>query len=160
MNCLGLIKNVSSGSIFIDGKDCTNITEKEKILFWKNTTAFIFQDYGIIEEESVAYNIIFSNNKSDKTMAKKYLKKVGLVEKTDSLASTLSGGEKQRLGIARALYKNAKIILADEPTASLDEKNRDIIITLLKQCVEEEVLVILATHDENLAKSCNRVISM
>lgn len=160
LNCLGLIKDISSGKIYINKKDCTNLTEKDRISFWKNTATFIFQDYGIIDEESVIYNITFSNKKSTRNKAKEYLKKVGLEEKSNSIASTLSGGEKQRLGIARALYKKAKIIFADEPTASLDEKNRNIIVNLLTECVNNGILVVVATHDDKLSQSCDKIIAM
>lgn len=160
LNCMGLIKDVSSGKIYINNKDCTCLQEKDKILFWENTATFIFQDYGIIDEESVLYNITFSNKKSNQNKAKAYLEKVGLKEKANNIASTLSGGEKQRLGIARALYKKAKIIFADEPTASLDEKNRNIIINLLRECVNNGILVVVATHDDRLSQSCDKIISM
>ena len=160
LNCMGLIKDVSSGKIYINNKDCTCLQEKDKISFWENTATFIFQDYGIIDEESVLYNITFSNKKSNQNKAKAYLEKVGLKEKANNIASTLSGGEKQRLGIARALYKKAKIIFADEPTASLDEKNRNIIINLLRECVNNGILVVVATHDDRLSQSCDKIISM
>lgn len=160
LNCMGLIKDVSSGKIYINNKDCTCLQEKDKISFWENTATFIFQDYGIIGEESVLYNITFSNKKSNQNKAKAYLEKVGLKEKANNIASTLSGGEKQRLGIARALYKKAKIIFADEPTASLDEKNRNIIINLLRECVNNGILVVVATHDDRLSQSCDKIISM
>ena len=160
LNCLGLIKDISSGKIYINKKDCNNLTEKDRISFWENTATFIFQDYGIIDEESVIYNITFSNKKSTRNKAKEYLKKVGLEEKSNSIASTLSGGEKQRLGIARALYKKAKIIFADEPTASLDEKNRNIIVNLLTECVNNGILVVVATHDDKLSQSCDKIIAM
>ena len=160
LNCMGLIKDVSSGKIYINNKDCTCLQEKDKISFWENTATFIFQDYGIIDEESVLYNITFSNKKTNQNKAKAYLEKVGLKEKANNIASTLSGGEKQRLGIARALYKKAKIIFADEPTASLDEKNRNIIINLLRECVNNGILVVVATHDDRLSQSCDKIISM
>lgn len=160
LNCMGLIKDVSSGKIYINNKDCTCLQEKDKISFWENTATFIFQDYGIIDEESVLYNITFSNKKSNQNKANAYLEKVGLKEKANNIASTLSGGEKQRLGIARALYKKAKIIFADEPTASLDEKNRNIIINLLRECVNNGILVVVATHDDRLSQSCDKIISM
>lgn len=70
----------------------------------------------------------------------------------------LSGGEKQRLGIARAIYKNASVIFADEPTASLDEANRNLVISLLRDCAKRSVAVILATHDERLVKECEEVV--
>lgn len=70
----------------------------------------------------------------------------------------LSGGEKQRLGIARAIYKNASVIFADEPTASLDEANRNLVISLLRDCAKRGVAIILATHDERLVKECEEVV--
>ena len=151
LNCLGLIKDVSDGRLLINGKDCTSLSEKKKIDFWAKEAAFIYQDYGIIEEESVAYNVNFSKKKKDKEKVRAYLAKVDLADKIDEQASTLSGGEKQRLGIARALYKNANIIFADEPTASLDEENRNKVIALLERCRDEGKMVIVATHDEALA---------
>ena len=72
----------------------------------------------------------------------------------------LSGGEKQRIGIARALFKRAQIIYADEPTASLDASNRKSVVELLRQCAKQGAIVILATHDERLAAECDKVIDM
>lgn len=160
LNCLGLIQKISNGAILINGKDCSNLTEKERIDFWQKQAAFIYQDYGIIEDENVRYNITFSNKQKNDKEISEILKQVGLINKIDTQASVLSGGEKQRLGIARALYKKAKFIFADEPTASLDAKNREIIIDLLKSCVNEGAIVILATHDERLSMICNSVINM
>lgn len=160
LNCLGLIKDVSDGRLLINGKDCTSLSEKKKIDFWAKEAAFIYQDYGIIEEESVAYNVNFSKKKKDKEKVRAYLAKVDLADKIDEQASTLSGGEKQRLGIARALYKNANIIFADEPTASLDEENRNKVIALLERCRDEGKMVIVATHDEALARFCTKRIPM
>lgn len=158
LNCLGSIQDLSSGNLFIDGKDCTNGNEKDKTNFWRNAAALIYPNYGIIDEESVLYNSTFSNRKTDEKKAKKYLQKVGLVDKVKNPASTLSDGEKQRLGIARALYKKVSILFADEPTASLDENNIETIIHLLKQFVREGDSVILATHNEQLAQICDDII--
>lgn len=160
LNCLGLIQNLSSGGLWINGKNCTKVNENDKMDFWRNTAAFIYQDYGIIDEESVIYNITFSNRKTDGEKAKKYLQEVGLADKIKNRASALSGGEKQRLGIARALYKKAGILFADEPTASLDEDNREAVIDLFKRFVVEGGLVVLATHDEGLSRICDQVIAM
>lgn len=160
LNCCGLIKELSSGNLFINGEDCTNLSEKEKLSFWKNSAAFIYQDYGIIDEENIIYNITFSNSRFDKNRLEECLQKVGLIDKIDSKALVLSGGEKQRLGIARALYKKASIIFADEPTASLDEDNKNIIFNLFQECVRMGALVLLATHDEKLSKVCDKIISM
>jgi len=75
LNCLGLIQDLNSDNLFIDGKDCTNGNEKDKTNFWRNTAAFIYSDYGIIDEESVLYNSTFSNRKADEKKAKNICKK-------------------------------------------------------------------------------------
>ena len=146
LNCLGLIQPIESGSILINGKDTSKWNDKDKTKFWHKYATFIYQDYGIIEDETVAYNIT--------------LDKVGLNGRDSELAIVLSGGEKQRIGIARAILKNASIIYADEPTASLDSENRQIVINLLKECASNGAIVILATHDDRLVSECNKVISL
>ena len=88
------------------------------------------------------------------------LKKVKLADRYDELAIVLSGGEKQRIGIARAIFKNATVIYADEPTASLDMSNRELVIELLRQCAKQGAIVVLATHDERLANECHKIIDM
>ena len=85
---------------------------------------------------------------------------VGLYGRGSDSASVLSGGEKQRIGIARAIYKNSEIIFADEPTASLDSKNREQVVHLLKNRREEGVMIIIATHDERLVSECDENIDI
>ena len=110
----------------------------------------------IIDDESVAYNITLSRMKSDKKRVQGVLSEVSLEERENDCAVVLSGGEKQRLGLARALYKNASIIYADEPTASLDSENREKVISLLHRCTNNGAVVILATHDLKLAEGIPR----
>ena len=88
------------------------------------------------------------------------LEKVGLYDRDNELAVVLSGGEKQRVGIARAIFKNAAVIYADEPTASLDINNRKLVIELLRQCAKPGAIVVLATHDERLVNECDRIVNM
>lgn len=118
LNCLGLIQPIESGTILIDQKNATKWNDKEKTNFWHKYATFIYQDYGIIEDESVAYNITLDKSKIHKSEVETILKKVGLSGRANEQAVVLSGGEKQRIGIARAILKNASIIYADEPTAS------------------------------------------
>lgn len=161
LNCLGFIQTIGSGNIIVDGKNATKWNDKEKTKFWHSHAAFIYQDYGIIEDETVSYNVTLNKRKSRGNDVKEILKKVGLEGRgQEGIASVLSGGEKQRLGIARAIFKNASIIFADEPTASLDAKNRQLVIDLLRQCTKQGATVILATHDERLVKECDKVIDM
>lgn len=160
LNCLGLIQPISNGMILIDGNNARRWKDKEKLKFWNKYAAFIYQDYGIIEEESVTYNITLNKFKRCDNDLKAVLEKVGLEGREKDKAIILSGGEKQRVGIARAILKRAIIIYADEPTASLDASNREVVISLLKECSKQGAIVILATHDDRLVKICDKVITL
>ena len=160
LNCLGLIQNVKKGSILIDGNDTTSWNENDKTKFWHKSASFIYQDYGIIDNESVYYNIMLNKQKQKYKKVDEVLNLVGLDGRGSDFASVLSGGEKQRLGIARAIYKNSEIIFADEPTASLDSKNREQVVNLLKSRKEAGVMIIIATHDERLISECDENINI
>lgn len=160
LNCLGLIQNIDDGKIIINGEDTTGWNEKRRVKFWSGYASFVYQDYGIIEDESVAYNLVLNKRKMQKDDVEEILRKVGLGNRGKEMASVLSGGEKQRLGIARAVYKNSKVLYADEPTASLDTLNRQNVINMLHQCAKRGILVIVATHDNELVKECDKVIEM
>lgn len=157
LNCLGLIRQVDYGKILINGEDTSSWSENKRIAFWKKYTSFIYQDYGIIDDETVAYNVSLSRTKSNQENIHAALNVVGLKGRENELAVVLSGGEKQRLGIARSIYKGASVIYADEPTASLDSENREKVVSLLKECARNGAIVFLATHDERLVQECNRI---
>lgn len=158
LNCLGLILPVDSGEILVDNTDTTRWHEAQRTAFWRKSASFIYQDYGIIDDESVSFNVSLRKIGSNQRQVNEVLKTVGLSGREKDRAMVLSGGEKQRLGIARAIYKNASVIFADEPTASLDEANRNLVISLLRDCAKRGVAIILATHDERLVKECEEVV--
>ncbi|MDE7416477.1 MAG: ATP-binding cassette domain-containing protein [Lachnospiraceae bacterium] len=160
LNSLGLIQPVSNGDILFDGKSAIKWGDKQKTRFWRKYAAFIYQDYGIIENESIAYNVALDKLQMRSNKVKTVLQEVGLAGRENERAAVLSGGEKQRVGIARAILKNAAIIYADEPTASLDVNNSDTVISLLRRCAMSGAIVILATHDEHLIKTCDKTIKM
>lgn len=160
LNCLGLIQSVNSGDILIENQNASKWKEKEKTSFWKDKAAFIYQDYGIIEDEDISYNVTLNKQQAKAKIVEEILHTVGLGGRGREMAAVLSGGEKQRLGVARAIYKKASIIYADEPTASLDQMNREVIINLLRKCSENGASVIIATHDERLVSVCDRSINL
>ncbi|MFJ7839699.1 ABC transporter ATP-binding protein [Lysinibacillus sphaericus] len=160
LNCIGLIQSVNSGDILIENQNASKWKEKEKTSFWKEKAAFIYQDYGIIEDENISYNVTLNKQQAKAKIVEEILHTVGLGGRGQEMAAVLSGGEKQRLGVARAIYKKASIIYADEPTASLDQKNREVIINLLRKCSENGASVIIATHDERLVSVCDRSINL
>lgn len=160
LNCLGLIHPIDSGEVLLDNINATNWGEAKRTAFWRDSASFIYQDYGIIDDETVSFNVSLKKLGSNQHRISEVLEAVGLSGREKDMAMVLSGGEKQRLGIARAMYKNASVIFADEPTASLDEANRQRIVSLLRDCANRGAAVILATHDERLVNECDTVISL
>ena len=163
LNCLGLIQKPTSGSIWMDGRDFSAHKRRDVLEFWKKYASFIYQDSGVIEEESIRYNVCLKRGISKGATARDVtaaLGMVGLDGRENEKAAILSGGEKQRLGVARAIYKRASVIFADEPTASLDEKNRMLVKRLLLERTERGCSVIIATHDLALAHACSQVLDL
>jgi len=130
LHCLGLLLPVDQGRILIDGDDVTRYGTAARRRFWRDHAAFVLQDYGIMDEESVAFNVTMQASvlgrrvTGNQERLAQVPEQTGLQGREGELASHLSGGEKQRLALARAIYKDAAILFADEPTASLDAANR------------------------------------
>lgn len=163
LNCLGLIQKVSSGSLLIDGRDYRDRRRGDTLAFWRDHAAFVYQDSGVIDEETLRYNVSLRRlvrRGGSFVRVEEALRRVGLGGRANERAAVLSGGEKQRLGVARAIYKRADAIFADEPTASLDERNRQLVRDLLLERAHEGCCVIIATHDQALARSCDRVLDL
>ncbi|MBV7412523.1 ABC transporter ATP-binding protein [Dermabacteraceae bacterium P13115] len=156
LNALGLVLPPSVGDVLVDGVSTKNWSDKQRFAFWKQHAAFIYQDYGVIEAETLSFNITLGGQLKSATYQRpeEVLEIVGLQSREKEHASVLSGGEKQRLGIARAMYKDSHVLFADEPTASLDPANRDMIIELLRLATARGMSVIVATHDDYLAQAC------
>lgn len=150
LGILGLLTLPTSGTVNVGHEKKWNARRRR--LFWRDEAAFIWQDYGIIGEETVAYNVTLRHHLSSeqKDRLEELLKTVGLGERSSQKAAVLSGGEQQRVGIARALWKKAHYIFADEPTASLDAVNRKSVYQLLRSATDKGACVIAATHDADL----------
>ena len=154
LNIIGCIDKPTLGKVFFDGMDITDTPiEKLNHLRLKNI-GFIFQTFNLIPVltafENIELPLLFKGHdrKTIKDLARKYLERVGLADKIDQRPTTLSGGQRQRLAIARALAGGPSLIVADEPTASLDRKNATSIIELLRELNGEmAVTVVLASHD-------------
>ncbi len=161
LHCLGMLLRPSCGNIWMNDEMTTEWSEHKRRQFWQRNAAFVLQDYGIIEDESVYFNVTMESKKFFQRRAKldsraeEILEHVGLGGRTTELAAHLSGGEKQRLAIARAMYKKAQAIFVDEPTASLDENNRQLVIDLLRARATDGATVIIATHDEEMIGACD-----
>ncbi|MCI6696161.1 MAG: ABC transporter ATP-binding protein [Erysipelotrichaceae bacterium] len=162
LSLLGTIDKYESGSILLDGND---IFEDEST-YRKKKVGFVFQDYNLINYldgfENVALAMEIAGNKKDENRIYGALSVVGIDKETAKRkANKLSGGEKQRIAIARALINNPEIILADEPTGNLDVDNSNMIVDiLLKLAHEYDKCVIMVTHNPDIAKVCDEEYSI
>lgn len=160
LHCLGMLQRPTSGQVLVDEMDTGGWDGRRVRRFWRDSASFVIQDYGIVDDESVAYNVtmtsrLFSNRVGgDLGRCEEALRRTGLRGRGAEPASHLSGGEKQRLAIARAIYKDAEVIYVDEPTASLDAANRQRVIELFVERAEAGCTVIVATHDDDMMAAC------
>jgi putative ABC transport system ATP-binding protein len=156
LNSLGRLEKMNSGNILLDDKDIWQISERQ---FFHDYLGYVFQSYSLLENKTVQQNLKLVNH--HQTQIIETLEKVGL-DATYLTAKIyeLSGGQAQRVAIARMLLKPKKIILADEPTGALDEITGDEFITLLLNDVKEEHYVIIATHDPNVYERVDVVIDV
>lgn len=154
LSALGLLLIPSQGDVRIDEESTRTWDDKRRVRYWHDHAAFIYQNFGTVENESLAFNIVLNRTKlpAASHQVDEALNRVGLGGRAKERASVLSGGEKQRLGFARAMFKHADVIYADEPTASLDKVNRQMVVDLLRQRANQGTTVIVATHDEALAR--------
>lgn len=166
MNVIGGLDNDYQGDIILDGKSVHNLKEKDLDNYRKNKIGFVFQSFNLIPHLQVLDNITvamtLSNVKKSERIkrAKKILKDVGLEDQMYKKPNQLSGGQKQRVAIARALINDPEIILADEPTGSLDSETSDQILVLIKKIAAKGKLVIMVTHSEKVASHSDRVITI
>lgn len=162
LNIIGLLEKPTSGSISLFGEDITRLSKLSINKLLRNKITYLFQNYALIENETISQNLdvslIYSKeNKKDKEILKdKALKKVGLNLPLNTKIFSLSGGEQQRVAIARILLRPSEIILADEPTGSLDSNTRDDILCLLRELNELGKTIIIVTHDESISSQCSR----
>jgi putative ABC transport system ATP-binding protein len=164
LNLIGCMDKPSDGVIHIKGNNTNNFNDTEMSYFRNSEIGFIFQQYNLIKRLTVLKNMqipIFYNNKkrADEKNIDAMLEYVGLNKKLLSYPNELSGGEQQRVAIARALINEPDILLADEPTGNLDDKNTFYIMELFKKLNEEKGLtIIMVTHNNELLKYCSNIL--
>ena len=150
----------TSGQAIIDGKDITKLKNKELISYRRNDIGFVFQFYNLIQNLTALENVELAVQLcKDYLDPSKVLKQVGLEKRKNNFPSQLSGGEQQRVSIARAIAKNPKLLLCDEPTGALDYKTGKQILKLLNNtCRENNITVIIITHNSAIAEMADKVI--
>lgn len=161
LNLLGGMDKVTSGSIIIDGEDIAKYSDAELTKYRAKDVGFIFQFYNIMPTLTVEENVnLIKDVTSTKMDAKEVLKSVGLIKHINKFPSELSGGEQQRVSIARAIMKNPKVLLCDEPTGALDSKTGVEVLKLLRNQSDEDTTVIIVTHNSLIAEVADRVIRL
>ncbi len=160
LNMLGGLDSPTSGSITVCGRDISSLTKNELADYRAETVGFVFQFYNLIPTLTVHENVALVKEIAKKPLsATKMLEEVGLAEHAKNFPSELSGGEQQRVSIARALAKNPKILLCDEPTGALDSATGVLVLKLLlKMAREYGKTIVIVTHNQNIAKMADTVI--
>lgn len=167
LNLLSGLDNVDKGKIWLDDVELTRMSNKEKIFFRLNNISLIFQTPNLLKDFNVIENIMIPirykgiSKIQSKDIGDRVLKEVGLFDIREKPISLLSGGEAQRVGIARAMAMESKIILADEPTGNLDTENSKLVMNhLIDICKKHSTTLIVVTHDKEVISQLNNVVQM
>lgn len=163
LNIIGLIEKYDKGYICIDGNDGINANSVTATKLRRSEISYLFQNFALVDEETVFYNLKLAlrytkGNKHEKI--KTALEAVGLSGYENKKIYQLSGGEQQRVALARVMIKPSKIVLADEPTGSLDAENRDMVMHMLKELQKQGKTIVMVTHDMHVASMCDRIVKL
>lgn len=163
LSIMGLLLAPSTGSVMIDGVEATELTTNERAQFRADHVSFVFQAFHLIEHLSVAENIALTQTYSSSTQSRvdELIEAVSLTHRANAWPQQLSGGEKQRCAIARALNSEANLLLCDEPTGNLDRENSQRVVTTLKDVAHVQGrAVVVITHDRNVAEQSDVVYTI
>ena len=165
LHLLAGVDKPSSGDIFIEDKNITKLNKEDLTIFRRRNIGVIYQFFNLIPNINVKKNILLPILLDDKKVDQEYFDEIlsilGIKDKLNRFPKELSGGEQQRVAIARSLITRPAIVLADEPTGNLDRKNSEDIISLFKQVNQRlNSTIMIITHDEKIANACNKVYKM
>lgn len=161
---MSLLDHPTTGEIIVDGHNVTNLTHDQRTQFRLDNLGYIFQDYALVPELTALENImvpLLMQGKTDEqavAIARESLKKIDLGHRENNLPSQLSGGEQQRVSIARAVAHHPKILFADEPTANLDNVSSEAVMNIFKSLHAQGQTIVMVTHEKEYTVYCDRVI--
>lgn len=167
LNMIGLLEDLSNGKIRIFGKEIPKINSRKATMLRRNTINYLFQSSALVGDMTVYQNLMLAmhfvriSQKEKEIRINRMLHEVGLPKMKSAVVNTMSGGEQQRVALARTLLKPGKLILADEPTGALDEKSAEKVFLLLRDlCVQYKKTVIMVTHNMELAQQTDQVVNL
>ncbi|MFV0381622.1 MAG: putative bacteriocin export ABC transporter [Breznakia sp.] len=166
LNILGLIDDDFEGTLCINKKAFHHMKKHTRIQYIRNNINYLFQNYALVDDETIIDNLMYAlyytkySKQEKKALIEDALLEVGLNGMSEKKIFKLSGGEQQRVALARLILKPANIILADEPTGNLDDENRNVVLRILHKLNEEGKTIVIVTHDREVANSCNRIITL
>jgi putative ABC transport system ATP-binding protein len=163
LNVIGCLDSATKGSVFINGTEITRLNQTQLTRFRRENIGLIFQQYHLVPYLNALENVMMAqyyHSIVDESDAVEALKRVGLSNRLDHIPAHLSGGEQQRVCIARALINEPNILLADEPTGNLDQKNGELVLDLIKELHHEGHTIILITHNPQIGKLGQRIMKL
>ena len=165
LTLLSGLDHPTAGRVFIDGRDISGASEKQLASLRNRTIGFVFQSFHLVPSMTALENIRFpaelSGDPQAHARAAELLDRVGLTDRADNLPSQLSGGEKQRVALCRALVNRPKLLFADEPTGNLDSENGNRVLTQLIELKNENgATLVLVTHNPDIARAADRVLTL
>ena len=165
LHILGSVDKPTSGKVTIDGTDLSKLNQTQAAIFRRRKVGLVYQFYNLIPTLTVQKNILMplalDKKKPNKEYFEKIVRSLGIAERLEALPNQLSGGQQQRVAIARSLIYRPALLLADEPTGNLDQKNSKEIIDMLKLSNRNlEQTIVLITHDEKMALEADRIITI
>ena len=163
LNIMGMIEKADKGDLYLFNKKNPDIRKASGRKLLRTEMTYVFQNYGLVEDKTVQYNLNIASHFTDVTEKdiEEVLTKVGLDKNIlKSKVYTLSGGEQQRVAIARVFLKKCKLLLADEPTGSLDAGNKEIVMKLFERLNKEGTTIVMVTHDEEILKYATRIVEL
>ena len=159
LNILSGLEKSDSGEVLYNGENISNYTETQLTEFRRKNIGFVFQQYYLLNNLTVFQNVRVGANLANNSDCSEILKELGLEDKVEKYPNELSGGEQQRVSIARALAKKPKVLFLDEPTGALDdETGRGILEYIFKLRNESQFTMIMVTHNENIAQIANKIV--
>lgn len=164
LSCIGLLERPTGGTLEINGKLIKGISETGMTVLRRQLMGFVFQRFFLIPTISALDNVMlplaFAGKSKPRAQVVELMKKLGVGDRINHKPGQISGGEMQRVAIARALVLDPPVIIADEPTGNLDSSNANLMFEIFRKLSSEGKTILVATHSESLAKSCDRIIRM